>query len=110
VSGIVDSPVAETDRTHAAGRNLWPNTFVSESSLARLAAEARAALADDARKALYVRTVFGFGYAFCAEAVEERPRAASGLACRLSIGPRDVPLHPGENILGLAFWDVVGLV
>ena len=79
---------------------LWPNSFVSDSSLARLAAEARAALADDARKPRYLRTVFGFGYAFCGEAVEERPRPGPGLACRLSIGTRDIPLSPGENVLG----------
>ena len=81
---------------------LWPKSFVSESSLARLAAEARAALADDARKPRYLRTVFGFGYAFCGEAVEERPRVGSGLACRLTIGTRDIPLSPGENVLGRA--------
>jgi len=81
---------------------LWPKSFVSESSLARLAAEARAALADDARKPRYLRTVFGFGYAFCGEAVEERPRVGSGLACRLSIGTQDIPLSPGENVLGRA--------
>jgi len=81
---------------------LWPKSFVSESSLARLAAEARAALADDARKPRYLRTVFGFGYAFCGEAVEQRPRVGSGLACRLTIGTRDIPLSPGENVLGRA--------
>jgi len=81
---------------------LWPRSFVSESSLARLAAEARKALADDARKPRYLRTVFGFGYAFCAEAVEDRPRVESGLACRLTIGARDIPLSPGENVLGRA--------
>ena len=53
---------------------LWPKSFVSESSLARLAAEARAALADDARKPRYLRTVFGFGYAFCGR----RSRSARG--------------------------------
>jgi DNA-binding winged helix-turn-helix (wHTH) protein len=79
---------------------LWPNSFVSDSSLARLAAEARVALADDARKPRYLRTVFGFGYAFCGEAVEERARVVSGLACRLSIGTRDIPLGSGDNVLG----------
>jgi len=81
---------------------LWPKSFVSDSSLARLAAEARAALADDARKPRYLRTVFGFGYAFCGETVEERPRVGSGLACRLTIGTRDIPLSPGHNVLGRA--------
>ena len=79
---------------------LWPNSFVSESSLARLAAEARAALGDDARKPRYLRTVFAFGYAFCGEVVEERARVRSGLACRITIGTRDIPLSPGANVLG----------
>jgi DNA-binding winged helix-turn-helix (wHTH) protein len=81
---------------------LWPKSFVSESSLARLAAEARAALADDARRPRYLRTVFGFGYAFCGEAVEERPRVRPGLACHLTIGTRNISLSPGENVLGRA--------
>jgi DNA-binding winged helix-turn-helix (wHTH) protein len=93
----------------AIHERLWPKTFVSESSLARLAAEARRALADDARKPRFLRTVFGFGYAFCGEAVEERPRVASGLACRLSIGPRDIPLSPGENVLGRAEGAIVSI-
>jgi DNA-binding winged helix-turn-helix (wHTH) protein len=88
---------------------LWPKSFVSESSLARLAAEARAALADDARKPRYLRTVFGFGYAFCGEAVEERPRVESGLACHLTIGPRKIPLSLGENVLGRADEAVVSI-
>ena len=81
---------------------LWPKSFVSESSLARLAAEARTALGDDARRPRFLRTVFGFGYAFCGEALEEPARIRSGLGCRLSIGPREVPLSAGENILGRA--------
>lgn len=88
---------------------LWPKSFVSESSLARLAAEARAALADDARKPRYVRTVFGFGYAFCGEATEEFPRPEAALACRLTIGTRDIPLSPGQNVLGRADEAVVSI-
>jgi DNA-binding winged helix-turn-helix (wHTH) protein len=79
---------------------LWPNSFVSDSNLARLAAEARAALADDARRPRFLRTVFGFGYAFCGEAVEESARPGPGLACRVSIGTREIPLSTGENVLG----------
>jgi len=79
---------------------LWPHSFVSDSSLARLAAEARAALTDDARKPRYLRTVFGFGYAFCAETVEEVARPRPGMTCRVSIGTRDIPLATGENVLG----------
>lgn len=82
---------------------LWPSTFVSEVNLASLACEIRAAIGDDARAPRYIRTVRGFGYAFCGE-----PGAAAGLAgpvgpgvvCRLAWGDREVALQPGENILG----------
>jgi len=53
------------DQIHAA---LWPGTFVSESALAGLIADLRSALHDDARRPRFIRTVHGFGYAFCAEA------------------------------------------
>jgi DNA-binding winged helix-turn-helix (wHTH) protein len=80
---------------------LWPHTFVSESNLARLAAEAREALGDRARDPRYLRTVFGFGYAFCGEAVEER-RARPAPICRLVVAGREIALAGGENILGRA--------
>jgi len=47
---------------------IWPSTFVSESTLAVVVNGIRAALADDARQPRFVRTVHGFGYAFCGEA------------------------------------------
>jgi DNA-binding winged helix-turn-helix (wHTH) protein len=85
---------------------VWPDTFVTESSLARLAAELRAALGDEAKAPRFLRTVYGFGYAFCGEARDEplapaaRPSLAPGL--RLVLGPREIPLVEGENILGRA--------
>src|SRR5262245_59427439 len=62
---------------------LWPDAFVSESSLPRLAAEARAAIGDDAREGRLLRTVHRYGYAFSGEATvsEARPPALS--VCRL---------------------------
>src|SRR4029434_6027566 len=53
---------------HAA---LWPDTFVSETNLANLVVEIRAALGDDVHASRVVRTVPRFGYAFCAEARSE---------------------------------------
>ena len=82
---------------------VWPQTFVNESSVARLATELRQALGDEARAARYVRTVYAFGYAFCGDAFEEpapprRSLAATGL--RLVMGRREIALLEGENILG----------
>ena len=48
---------------------LWPNTFVAEANLSNLVGEVRAALGDPARAPRFVRTIHGFGYAFCGEAV-----------------------------------------
>lgn len=43
---------------------LWPATFVSDTSLARLVSELRRAIGDDARDPRLVRTLHGYGYAF----------------------------------------------
>jgi len=81
---------------------LWPDSFVADSSLARLASEVRSALGDDARAPLYVRTVHGFGYAFCGEASLESEPTDDLARCRLVWAGRDVPLREGENLLGRA--------
>jgi len=81
---------------------LWPATFVSESNLATLALELRTALDDDAKQPRFLRTVYGYGYAFCAEAREESatktPRP--GISALLSLDGRDIPLFHGENVIG----------
>ena len=51
---------------------LWPTIFVSESSLTDLVALVRHALGDSPRQRRFVQTVHGFGYAFSAEAWDER--------------------------------------
>lgn len=81
---------------------LWPKTFVAETSLRRVIAEIRAALGDDERRPRFIRTVRGFGYAFCGAAEEEGAgrHAAGTTACRLEWGKREIPLREGENILG----------
>jgi DNA-binding winged helix-turn-helix (wHTH) protein len=83
---------------------LWPNTFVSERSLARLVEVLRDCLGDSAKKPLFIRTVHGFGYAFSGE-VEAAPRQAaqfveSEFHCRIVWGDREIALGEGENILG----------
>jgi len=82
---------------------LWPSTFVSESSLSRLAAELRAALGDDARSPRFIRTVHRRGYAFVGP-VEEVASASrlppAPLPCRLLFGERVLALQAGENLVG----------
>jgi DNA-binding winged helix-turn-helix (wHTH) protein len=81
---------------------VWPDTFVSDASLNRLVAELREALGDDPREPRFIRTVFGFGYAFCGEQPPERPSEGHdwSLAGTLSIGGRSFELLPGENVIG----------
>src|SRR5262245_55175667 len=84
---------------------LWPETFVSESNLSTVVTELRAALGDDAKQPRHLRTVYGFGYAFCGLATDQaavgqsgEPRLRSPL--RLRWGRVDVSLGQGENVLG----------
>ena len=72
---------------------LWPDTFVSESSLTALVAQLRKALGDDRHHERFIRTVHGFGYAFSGE-------VTSGPHGRIVWEDRLLPLHPGENVLG----------
>jgi DNA-binding winged helix-turn-helix (wHTH) protein len=81
---------------------LWPGTFVSDSSLTRLVAQIRRALADDRRHPRFVRTVHGFGYAFSGVAsLDTKARTGQGRGSPRVVHERRImPLAPGENILG----------
>src|SRR5262245_40983840 len=83
---------------------LWPRTFVSESNLTSIVTELRGALGDDARRPRFVRTVYGFGYAFCGAAREtpDEPGSDPSQAGspRLIYQGRQVSLREGENLLG----------
>jgi DNA-binding winged helix-turn-helix (wHTH) protein len=80
--------------------HLWSGTFVVEANLANLIAELRAALADDARQPRFIRTVHGFGYAFCGAATSAAAARAPSATCVLVRDRRVWPLVEGENILG----------
>ncbi len=85
---------------------LWPQTYVSEGSLARLVNEARQAIGDSAEEPRFLRTIHGFGYAFSgAIATEPRPPGAwvqSEFVFKLIWGDREIALAEGENVLGRA--------
>lgn len=76
---------------------LWPNTFVSESSLAGLVKELRSALQDDSRAPRYIRTVHGYGYAFCSD-VEDAAGPVPVARLRWSDG--EALLYQGRNVIG----------
>lgn len=81
---------------------LWPDTFVTDSNLAGLVRELRAALNDRKRSTGLIRTVHRFGYAFSEHAsqdqVNSEPSAMSRY--RLLWGRRELVLREGETLLG----------
>jgi DNA-binding winged helix-turn-helix (wHTH) protein len=80
---------------------LWPNTFVSDASLAMLVSEVRAALGESARAPQCVRTVHRHGYAFQGEAREISPTAGgTTMGYWMVTSSREIPLVAGENIVG----------
>ena len=83
---------------------VWPDTHVTGASLASAASDLRAALQDRRRRPRFIRTVHGFGYAFCGEAEPSgkvsEPRPAAGPAYRLIWNRREIELSEGENVLG----------
>ena len=93
------------DRPRALARaalqdELWPRTFVSDSSLSNLMSGLRRALGDDDEARPLIRTVHGFGYAFCGDVLAMGEERAPEASWRLILADREVALHPGENLLG----------
>ena len=85
-------------------QRLWPDTVVSDVNLPTLIAEIRSAIGDDARHPEFVRTVYGYGYAFSGGAVASRRDGStagpSDTIFRLLWGNREIALSEGENVLG----------
>lgn len=84
---------------------LWPSTFVLETNLASLVKEIRRALSDAPHEPRFIRTVHRFGYWFIAP-VQCEPDGPETVAPPVRYwliwDTRQVPLAPGENILGRA--------
>jgi len=77
---------------------LWPDTFVSDTSLAQTVLELRKALDDSPRDPRYVRTIHRFGYAFCGPPpTRPESEASAPPVSRFAVlqGPREVPLYEG---------------
>ncbi len=82
---------------------IWPGTFVSDVNLATLVFEIRSAIGDDPHAPRFIRTVRGFGYAFCdgpCPPPPAGPAAGVGSHFRLIWGEREIALREGENLLG----------
>jgi DNA-binding winged helix-turn-helix (wHTH) protein len=88
---------------------VWPETFVSESSVQSLVHEIRRAIDHGAAQS-WIRTVHGVGYRFCGSVAATGPTAAepSQRPAAWLIGTSTrVALHAGENIVGRGSDDVV---
>jgi len=83
---------------------LWPDTHVLDANLPNLVAEVRDAIGDDTKSPRFVRTVHGFGYAFCGDAAElDGPRGPDSprpFVYRLAWRDGLAALAEGEYILG----------
>ena len=80
---------------------LWPSTFVSEVNLPSLIGELRTTLGDDAHEPRFIRTVHGFGYAFCGHIDAPLPAPETENAVATLVGNTwSVRLPPGETLLG----------
>jgi len=83
---------------------LWPGTFVAEANLSNLVAEIREALGDRSRAPVFIRTVHGFGYAFCGDTIAvptaQETAAPDQPSCWLEWGQRRFPLSAGEHVIG----------
>jgi DNA-binding winged helix-turn-helix (wHTH) protein len=83
-------------------RKVWPDSFVSEATLASLVAEIREAIGDSSRDEPAIRTVHGFGYAFAAAASSLPPEPSPGneSTWRLVWADHETRLPEGETVLG----------
>jgi DNA-binding winged helix-turn-helix (wHTH) protein len=92
---------------------VWPGTFVGENSLATVVRDLRSALRDDAQEPRYIRTAYGYGYAFVGDAASGGDAAAIGPVgapisdWRLIHDYREIVLREGDNVLGRTGHDVV---
>jgi DNA-binding winged helix-turn-helix (wHTH) protein len=87
------------DALHEA---LWPRTYVVDANLPNLVSEIRTALHDSAREPRFIRTVHGFGYAFCGDTGLDQETSGPATCYWLTCGDQQYRLHPGENIVGRA--------
>jgi DNA-binding winged helix-turn-helix (wHTH) protein len=98
LSLLVDRAPAAVSKEEIV-RVIWPDAHVSDASLTNVAAEIRAATRDRAREPRFVRTVHGFGYAFCGELSTDSERL-DVVTWRLVVAGRPQALAQGVNVLG----------
>ena len=94
--------VREAPRVVSKGelhKTLWPDSFVTDASIAELVKEIRRALADADRAAPIIRTAHRIGYALGFD-VDDVPARPAMTLHWLIFRNRRVGLHEGENVIG----------
>jgi DNA-binding winged helix-turn-helix (wHTH) protein len=79
---------------------LWPQVYVSRTSLTRLVSELRTLLGDSPSDSHIIRTIYKTGYAFAANVTTLGKPRRSGAAFSLIWNAGFLPLADGENIAG----------
>jgi DNA-binding winged helix-turn-helix (wHTH) protein len=112
---LLELLVSERPRALSKGdlrARLWPETYVSNTALAQLVTELRKAIGDEAKEGRWIRTVFGYGYAFSGTAEEAKAEEGSGQGTAPATGPPAapsrwlrwrqelLPLTEGANVVG----------
>jgi DNA-binding winged helix-turn-helix (wHTH) protein len=91
---------------HDLHRRLWPDTFVTDATVAGVVKELRRALHRGAGEPVLIRTAHGVGYAFAGTLEPIGPSAHGG--CWLTAGARRLRLAEGDNDIGrdpaVAIW------
>jgi len=101
---LVESRPQVLSKSEIVGR-VWPHACVADGSLANVALEVRKALGDAVTEPRYLRTVHGFGYAFCApvrgpqDEATPHPRSILYL---LDSPLGEIALAEGEALVGRA--------
>ncbi|MEZ5283718.1 MAG: winged helix-turn-helix domain-containing protein [Vicinamibacterales bacterium] len=94
---------------HEIFATAWPGVFVGDATLTTTIRDLRRALDDVAEEPRFIRTVYGFGYAFVADVGASLqpagPDAASGW--QLVHEGRTIHLREGANVVGRTGADVV---
>lgn len=80
--------------------HIWSGNIVEEANLKTVVLEIRAALEKRGGRADVIRTVYGFGYAFEGEAVEETALAANEPLVRVEVRERVILLPEGIHEIG----------
>jgi DNA-binding winged helix-turn-helix (wHTH) protein len=81
-------------------QRIWPDTFVSEATLAALVGDLREIFGGGARASKVLRTAHGVGYAFCADAAPDGTASTSSLCFRVVLGRREIDVPDGEHVMG----------